>query len=115
MLVELTTTNIITIIALFIAASWALVKVIGHQQEKLMKAQFDALAKAMKEVGDTQKKNAESTLQLDREFRDFQNQALRDFVRRDDFVRHVGTIETRIDNFALRMERALEHLGGKSK
>ena len=28
----------------------------------------------------------------------------------DDFVRHIGTIETRIDNFALRMERVLEQL-----
>ena len=115
MLVELTTTNIITIIALFVMASWALVKVIGHQQEKLMKAQFEALDTSMKAIAATQKDTADSTLKLDREFRDFQNQALRDFVRRDDFVRHVGTIETRIDNFALRMERALEHLGGKSK
>ena len=35
--------------------------------------------------------------------------AAREYVRRDDFVRHIGIIETRIDNFALRMERALDN------
>ncbi len=110
MAIELTTTNVITIIALFVMALWALVKVISLQQEKHMNTRFDALAKTMADIAATQTKNAEATLELEREFRKHQAEAAREFVRRDDFVRHVGILETRIDNFALRMERVLEQL-----
>ena len=33
-------------------------------------------------------------------------------VRRDDFVQAIGSISTRIDNFALRVERALDNRNG---
>ena len=36
----------------------------------------------------------------------------RDYVRRDDFVQAIGSISTRIDNFALRVERALDNRNG---
>lgn len=113
MIFELTLTNVITVAALFIAALWALLKVISTQGEKRISERFDALGKVMADIAATQDRNAASTLELEREFRKHQADMARDYLRRDDFVRHVGIIETRIDNFALRMERALDQLGGK--
>lgn len=46
---------------------------------------------------------------IEREFLRFQAELPRDYIRRDDFVQAIGSINTRIDNFALRMERALDN------
>ncbi|ASI69880.1 hypothetical protein BA022_15785 [Diaphorobacter nitroreducens] len=113
MIFELTMTNVITVAALFIAALWALLKVISHQGEKRISERFDALGKVMADIAKTQDRNASATLELEREFRKHQADMAREYLRRDDFVRHVGIIETRIDNFALRMERSLDQLGVK--
>ncbi len=108
MVFEVTLSNVLWIVGMVIAAIWALMKVISMQQEKHLNTRFDGLAKTMAEIAATQNRNAEATLELERELRNFQIETTRVFVRRDDFVRHIGTIEARIDNFALRMERVLE-------
>ena len=113
MIFELTLGNVITVAALFVAALWALVKVINIQQERHLTERFSALTETMKGIAATQDKNALATLELEREFRSHQSYTEREFVRRGDYVRQIGTIETRIDNFALRMERALDNLGAK--
>ena len=113
MILELTLGNVITVAALFIAALWALVKVINLQQDRHLTERFKGLGETMKSIAAVQDKNALATLELEREFRRHQADSAREYVRRDDFVRHVGVIETRIDNFALRMERALDNLGAK--
>lgn len=108
MTIELTLTNAITICALFIASLFALVKVIGAQQERRLSEKFDVLGKAMSSIGEDLRNEAEATRKLETAFLTFKAELPRDYVRRDDFVRAVGTIETRIDNFAFRMERVLE-------
>lgn len=113
MIFELTLGNVITVAALFIAALWALVKVISIQQDRHLGERFKALNETMRDISESQGKNATATLELEREFRKHQAEAAREFVRRDDFIRHVGIIETRIDNFALRMERALHEISNK--
>lgn len=113
MIFEFTLTNVIAIVGSFIGAWWGLLKVLGAQSEKRLNERFDALARSMADVAATQHSNAAATLELEREFRKHQADMAREYLRRDDFVRHVGIIETRIDNFALRMERALDQLGGK--
>ncbi len=113
MVFELTLGNVITVAALFVAALWTLVKVINAQQERRLSDRFETLGSSMKQIAEAQDRNAMATLELEREFRKHLADVARDYVRRDDFVRHVGTIETRIDNFALRMERALDQLGAK--
>ncbi|MBF5006390.1 hypothetical protein [Diaphorobacter caeni] len=110
MVFEVTLSNVLWVVGMVIAAIWALMKVISLQQEKHINARFDALATTIADIAVTQSKNAEATLNLEREFHAFQIETTRDFVRRDDFVRHVGIIEARIDNYALRMERVLEQL-----
>ncbi|MBS0508914.1 MAG: hypothetical protein JSR53_16175 [Proteobacteria bacterium] len=113
MIFEFTLANVIAIFGSFIGALWALLKVIGAQGERRINERFDDMTKVMAEVAATQHSNAAATLELEREFRKHQADMAREYLRRDDFVRHVGIIETRIDNFALRMERALDNLGGK--
>lgn len=110
MIFELTLGNVITVASLFIAALYALVKVITIQQDRHLADRFKTLGTTMETIAKTQKENAGATLELEREFRKHQAEAARDYVRRDDFIRHIGIIETRIDNFALRMERALDQI-----
>lgn len=112
MVFEVTLGNVITVVALVIAAMWALFKLISVQQERRLKERFDTLDKAMGDVAKAQMRNADATADLERQFHAHQVELARDYVRRDDFVRHLGSIETRIDNFALRVERALNQLMG---
>lgn len=112
-MIELTLTNVISLGLALIGAIWALLKVIAVQGERRITERFDDFTKLLTEVAATQERNAAATLELEREFRKHQADMAREYLRRDDFVRHVGIIETRIDNFALRMERSLEQLGGK--
>ena len=110
MVFELTLGNVITVLALFVAALWALMKVISGQQERRLAERFDALGKTMESMLSAQRDTDKATQQLEREFRKHQADAARDYVLREDFVRHIGIIEARIDNFALRMERYLEQI-----
>ena len=112
MVFEVTLGNVITLGALVVAALWALFKLGSKQQERRLNDRFDTLTRAMEKVAESQQANANATAQLEREFHKHQVDLARDYVRRDDFVRHMGSIETRIDNFALRVERALNQLMG---
>lgn len=110
MVLELTMGNVIALVGLVVAALWALAKLLGVQSERRLDERFDGLQQAMNGIAAVQDRNAEAMRELEREVRRHQVEAARDYVRRDDFVRHIGSIETRIDNFALRMERALNQV-----
>ncbi len=99
--------HLITVVSFFFGMLWGLVKIIGSQQERRLSEKFETLNKSLIGVGEDLRREAEATRLLENSFLRFQADLPRDYVRRDDFVRSVATIETRIDNFALRMERAL--------
>jgi hypothetical protein len=115
MVLELTLGNVVTLLIAVVGAIWALIKVLGVQAEKRLDERFATLGKALTDITAIQDRNAASVLELEREFRRHQAEAARDFVRRDDFVRHIGVIEVRIDSFALRMERALDNLAATAR
>lgn len=111
MVIELTLGNVITLAALLIAAGWALVKVITRQQEKNLTQQFETLGKALGEMRQAQDSNAEALRVLERQLLQHEVVMAKEYVRRDDYVRDLASLGTRIDNFALRVERALKNLG----
>lgn len=108
----------LTLALFFIGTLFALVKYIVYQQEKRQDERFDALAKrdaerfgaltaALETLGSDLRQEAQATLALERQFMRFQADLPRDYVRRDDFLRAIGTIDAKFDHVALRMERAL--------
>lgn len=112
MIFELTMTNLISIIGLALGGLWTLLKVIGMQAEKRADGKFDALQDAIGRLGADMRREADAARQLETSFLRFQAELPRDYVRRDDFVQAIGGISTRIDNFALRVERALDNRRG---
>lgn len=112
MVFEVTLGNAITVVALMVAALWAMFKLVNMQQEKRLIERFEALTKALETVNESQRTNSDATAKLEREFRQHQVDLAREYVRREDFLRSIGSLETRIDNFALRVERALNQLVG---
>ena len=115
MVIELTLSNVITVLALFVMALWALVKVIIGQQDRRLTERFKALDTTMQAIAQAQTENGKSIRELERALHQHQLEVSVEYVRRDEFMRTVGGIETRIDNFALRMERALGDLVGVKK
>ncbi len=110
-MLELNVANVLVILIAFIGALWALVKIIAHLQEKNLEQKMTALTAAMQSVSTSVEKDRESTRALERQFMELRAELPRDYVRREDFIRSIGTIETKIDNLALRMERALDNRG----
>lgn len=108
MVFELTMANLISLAGLFLGALWALLKVIALQAEKRSNEKFSALQQSINKVGTDMRREADAARMLETSFLRFQAELPRDYVRRDDFVQAIGGINTRIDNFALRMERALD-------
>lgn len=109
MIFEMTMTNLISLASLFLGALWALLKVIGMQAERRTNEKFTALQASIAQVGLDMRREADAARVLETSFLRFQAELPRDYVRRDDFVQAIGGINTRIDNFALRMERALDN------
>ena len=112
MIFELTMANLISLAGLFLGALWALLKVIGSQAERRANEKFAALQDSIASVGRDMRREADAARQLETSFLRFQAELPRDYVRRDDFVQAIGSISTRIDNFALRVERALDNRNG---
>lgn len=111
MTLELNITHLITLAVAFVTALWALVKIIMAQHDRQLSEKFSGLSSTLATLSADLRKEAEATRQLEMAFMKFQAELPRDYVRRDDFIRSIGTIEARIDNFALRMERALTTRG----
>ncbi|BEU96600.1 membrane protein [Acidovorax sp. DW039] len=109
MIFELTMTNLISLAGLFFGALWALLKVIGGQAERRANEQFAALQASLTNLSVDMRREADAARQLETSFLKFQAELPRDYVRRDDFVHVLGTINTRLDNFALRVERVIDN------
>lgn len=77
-------------------------------QEKARTDNHNQVEKRLDAIENASRDDAAQWRQVEREFLRFQAELPRDYIRRDDFVQAVGGINTRIDNFALRMERALD-------
>lgn len=114
MIFELTMTNLIVLVVSYFGSLFGLLKYINLQQEKRLGEKFEALSQSIAGLGSELRREADATRQLETAFLRFQAELPRDYVRRDDFLRSIGQLETRIDNFAMRMERALapKILGG---
>lgn len=110
MTIEITLGNAIAICAMFVAALFALVKIIGAQQEKRLAEKFDALGAQLKSLGAEIRKEAEATRALEQAFHKSQLDLALNYVRRDDFLQALGGLNTRLDNFALRVERSMTTL-----
>lgn len=129
---ELNVGNLIAIAVAFVGALWALLKVFAVQHEKALEARFKTLSlsmttisssheerfkmlsQSMLGISSSQQREQETTQRLERELLQFKAELPRDYVRREDFIRAVGTIETKIDNMALRVERAVLSKGGEA-
>lgn len=104
-------TLVTTLASVYFGALYALLKLLAAQQERRQAERFGRLDQTLLGVSSDLRKEADATRALETKFLQHQAELARDYVRRDDFIRAIGTVEARIDNFALRMERALQALG----
>lgn len=107
MIFELTLGNLAAVALAFLTALVGMVKVIAIQQDKGLETRFNALAQSIQGVNAGMVLEQQTTQRLERELLQFKAELPRDYVRREDFIRAVATIETKIDNMALRVERAM--------
>ena len=107
MIVELTMANVIALISLQAGVLWTVLKVLAKQAQMRSDEKFAALQTAISGVVTAVEQDSKHIHQLELAMLRNQAELARDYVRRDDFVQVIGTINTRFDNFALRIEAAV--------
>ena len=112
-MLELNAANVLVILSAFLGALWTLVKIIAAQQKANLDTTLQSLKESMGKVASSVDRDREATRTLERQLMELRVELPRDYVRREDFIRAIATIETKIDNMALRMERALDNRGAE--
>ena len=113
MVFEVTLGNAITLVALAVAAMWAVFKLAGKRQEQRLDDRFDALDKALGRIAEGQNRNAADMARLERDFLQMKAELPLNYVRREDYVQAVATIMAKLDGISLRFENILLQRGGR--
>jgi len=92
--------QVLSFAGVIVGAFWAIGRVLAGQFQKSIDEKFKDIREGLSE-------QALSTRQLERDFMDFKATMPRDYVRREDFVQTIATIQVRIENMALRIEQAI--------
>ena len=111
MVFEVTLGNAITLVALAVAAMWAVFKLAGKRQEQRLDDRFDALDKALGRIAEGQNRNAADMARLERDFLQMKAELPLNYVRREDYVQAVATIMAKLDAISLRFENVLLQRG----
>ena len=82
MVFEVTLGNAITLVALAVAAMWAVFKLAGKRQEQRLDDRFDALDKALGRIAEGQNRNAADMARLERDFLQMKAELPLNYVRR---------------------------------
>lgn len=113
--------HLVTLSLAVLGGFWALAKVIARQfqdhldtrfssQDETRKANHTQLATRLDSLEQINREEAAQWQRLERELLMLKAELPQIYVRRDDFIQAIGGISSRIDNFALRMERALDNM-----
>ena len=95
-----------------LGALWGVVKAAAAQAQRHQDATHAQLISRLDAIEQTNRQEAGNWQRMEREILQLKADMPLQYVRRDDFVQAIGGINTRIDNFALRMERALDNRKG---
>jgi hypothetical protein len=106
---QLETWHVITLCITLTGAFFGLFKLMLGQQLKHIDAAFNNQNQRLEKIEQANREEATNWQRAERELLTLKAELPLNYVRRDDFVQAIGGISTRIDNFALRMERALDN------
>jgi hypothetical protein len=109
MTIQLELWHVISLIVILISGFFTMSKLVMGAQLKQIEAGFAAQNHRLEKIEQASRDDATNWQRAERELLLLKAELPLNYVRRDDFVQAVGGISTRIDNFALRMERALDN------
>lgn len=101
--------HVISLVVILIGAFFTLFKLLLGVQLKHIDAAFTSQNQRLEKIEQASREDANNWQRAERELLLLKAELPLNYVRRDDFVQAIGGISTRIDNFALRMERALDN------
>lgn len=101
--------HVISLVTILIGGFFTMFKLLMGVQLKHIEAGFAAQNARLDKIEQANREEATNWQRAERELLTLKAEMPLHYVRRDDFVQAIGGISTRIDNFALRMERALDN------
>lgn len=98
MTVQLEMSWLIGLLLTVVGAFWGMAKMLLSQSQAHIDAQFEAISKTLQSQD-------EGTRRIERELMDMKVELPRDYVRREDHNRVIGSVQLSIDNLRLTIER----------
>lgn len=112
MKIELELWHVLSLGIAVLGAFFALAKLMLSSQLSHIAAGFAAQNARLEKIEQASREDANNWQRAERELLLLKAELPLNYVRRDDFVQAIGGISTRIDNFALRVERAIDKRDG---
>jgi chromosome segregation ATPase len=94
-----------------IAAFWALSRVLIAQFTRQLEAKFQAITDALSRQDTESRALLAQVRQVERDLMELRAELPREYVRREDYLRGIGTVQVTIDNLRLTVERAMTSRG----
>lgn len=124
MMLQIELWHVVLFLLAVLGGFWTAAKLLGTQWQRSLDARFTAQDKALDAnhkavsarldgIESVNRADAAQWQRVERELLNLKAELPLHYVRRDDFVQAIGNLSTRIDNFALRMERALDNRKGE--
>ena len=112
MKIELELWHVLSLGIAVLGGFFALAKLMLSSQLSHIAAGFAAQNARLEKIEQASREDANNWQRAERELLLLKAELPLNYVRRDDFVQAIGGISTRIDNFALRVERAIDKRDG---
>lgn len=112
MKIELELWHVLSLGGAGLGGFFALAKLMLSSQLSHIAAGFAAQNARLEKIEQASREDANNWQRAERELLLLKAELPLNYVRRDDFVQAIGGISTRIDNFALRVERAIDKRDG---
>ena len=106
--------HVISLMVILIGAFFTLFRLLLSSQLSQIAAGFAAQNVRLEKIEQASREDANNWQRAERELLLLKADLPLNYVRRDDFVQAIGGISTRIDNFALRVEHAIDKRDGGS-
>lgn len=97
-------TTAVSVLSICIGAFWAIAKLLLTQSKNHIDEQF-------KTIVDTLRAQDDSSRRIERELLELKAELPRDYVRREDHNRVIGSLHVSLDNLRLTVERAVSKRG----
>lgn len=91
-----------------VAGAWGLIKLAARQFDKSLEHRFTAQERVRQEASAAHERRFVQLEDAAQQASDFRLEVMRDFIRREDYIRDIASIKIMVENLGLNVEKKLD-------